>query len=74
MRVTAKTRYKAEEVPATIEPSAALVHIRFDEAQRAITPGQTVVFYDGDLVVGGATLEPSPVGAPTAVASAAGGA
>jgi len=74
LRVTAKTRYKAEEVPATIEPAGNLVHIHFDEPQRAVTPGQTVVFYDGDVVVGGATLEASPAGAPSTPASAVSGA
>jgi len=65
MRVTAKARYKAEEVPATIEPGPSdTVRIVFDAPQRAITPGQTVVFYDGDVVVGGGTLEPAPTAAP----------
>lgn len=62
MRVTAKARYKADEVPATIEPMGDLVRITFDEPQRAVTPGQTVVFYDGDVVVGGGTLERTPAG------------
>src|SRR5205823_1534241 len=57
MRVTVKTRYKAEEVPATLEPLEGGVRIIFDEPQRAITPGQSAVFYDGDVVVGGGTLE-----------------
>jgi tRNA-specific 2-thiouridylase len=56
-RVTAKTRYKAEEVLATIEPDGSIVRVRFDEPQRAITPGQTMVFYDGDVVVGGGTIQ-----------------
>jgi tRNA-uridine 2-sulfurtransferase len=59
-RVMAKARYKAEEVRATIEPEGELVRIRFDEPQRAVTPGQSVVFYDGDVVVGGGTLERNP--------------
>lgn len=57
LRVTAKARYKAPEVPATIEPDGERVRVNFDEPQRAITPGQTIVFYDGDLVVGGGTIE-----------------
>ena len=55
-RVTAKARYKAAEVPATIEPDGERVRVRFDAPQRAITPGQTIVFYDGDVVVGGGTI------------------
>ena len=65
MRVTAKPRYKAEEVPATIEPATeGGVHVRFDSPQRAVTPGQTIVFYDGDTVVGGGTLETDPTRPP----------
>jgi tRNA-uridine 2-sulfurtransferase len=54
MRVTAKIRHRHEPAPAVLEPAAnGEVHVTFDEPQRAITPGQAVVFYDGDLVVGG---------------------
>jgi len=59
LRVTGKVRYKAAEVPATIEPHGDGVRVLFDEPQRAITPGQTIVFYDGDVVVGGGTIEGS---------------
>lgn len=52
--VRTKIRYRHEEAPAVIEPlDDGSVLVRFDEPQRAITPGQAVVFYDGDLVVGG---------------------
>lgn len=57
LRLRAKIRYRMAEQPCTVEqtgPDALLV--RFDTPQRAITPGQAVVFYDGDLVVGGATI------------------
>ncbi|HKD79108.1 MAG TPA: tRNA 2-thiouridine(34) synthase MnmA [Candidatus Angelobacter sp.] len=54
MRVNAKIRHRHEPAPATIENFAnGEVRVTFDEPQRAITPGQAVVFYDGDLVVGG---------------------
>lgn len=57
LRVTAKTRYRQKDVPATIAPAAdGRVHVLFDEPQRAITPGQAVVFYDGDYVVGGGII------------------
>lgn len=57
MRVTAKARYSMKEVGATIEPAAGgMVKVTFDEKQRAITPGQAAVFYDGELVVGGGTI------------------
>lgn len=54
MRVCAKIRHRHEPAPAVIEnaPSGEVL-VTFDEPQRAITPGQAVVFYDGDIVVGG---------------------
>lgn len=57
MRVTAKIRYGAKEAAAVIEPIGSMVKVSFDEPQRAITPGQQVVFYDGDFVVGGGIIE-----------------
>ena len=57
MQVTAKIRYKHKEQPATLYPeSGGTVRVVFREAQRAITPGQAVVFYDGDYVVGGGRI------------------
>lgn len=58
LRVTAKARYRQKDVPATIEPLANdKVRVIFDDPQRAITPGQAVVFYDGAYVVGGGIIE-----------------
>ncbi len=56
LRVQAKIRYKAPLVPAlvTVDGDGAIVHC--DEPQRAVTPGQAVVFYDGDEVIGGGTI------------------
>jgi tRNA-specific 2-thiouridylase len=49
-----KVRYRHEPAPATIYPLVdARARIVFDEPQRAITPGQATIFYDGDEVVGG---------------------
>lgn len=56
VRVTAKARYRQKDVPATIEPAGDKVSVVFDEPQRALTPGQAVVFYDGDYVVGGGII------------------
>ncbi len=57
MRVKARIRYKHEETPATIAPhEPGTVLVIFDTPQRAITPGQSVVFYDGDTVVGGGII------------------
>lgn len=58
MRVSVKTRYKQKEVGAVISlREDGKVLVSFDEPQRAITSGQAVVFYDGDYVVGGGTIE-----------------
>jgi tRNA-specific 2-thiouridylase len=58
MRVTAKIRYSAKEAPATINLIGDdRVRVIFDQPQRAITPGQSVVFYDEDIVVGGGTID-----------------
>lgn len=57
LRVTAKTRYLQREQPAVVEQTNAdELRVVFDEPQRAITPGQAVVLYDGDIVVGGGTI------------------
>ena len=57
MRVTARTRYHQTETPATISPLPdGGVEAVFDTPIRAITPGQAVVFYQDDLVVGGGTI------------------
>ncbi len=54
MRVTVKIRNRHEPAPVVISPAGKdEVLATFDEPQRAITPGQAAVFYDGDLVVGG---------------------
>jgi tRNA-specific 2-thiouridylase len=58
MKVGARIRYKHDESPATISAfENGTVLVRFDHPQRAITPGQSVVFYDGDIVVGGGIIE-----------------
>lgn len=57
MRAAVKSRYRQKEAPATLYPYGdGLVRVVFDEPQRAITPGQAAVFYDGDTVIGGGTI------------------
>ena len=59
VRCKVKTRYRQPEQPATVEQIGEdLLKITFDEPQRAVTPGQAAVLYDGDLVLGGGTIIP----------------
>ena len=56
-QVTAKIRYNHKGAPCVIEKTGAdRVRVEFLEPQRAITPGQAVVFYDGEYVLGGGTI------------------
>lgn len=57
MRVSAKARSRHTEQPATVYPEEnGCARVVFDTPQRAITPGQAVVLYDGDTVVGSGTI------------------
>ena len=56
--ITVKIRYKAHEAPATLHVRQGGALVRFSEPQRAVTPGQAAVFYDGDVLLGGGTIEP----------------
>ena len=57
IRVTARIRYSQTEEPATaVQTGEDRLHVTFDRPQRAVTPGQAVVLYDGDTVVGGGTI------------------
>ncbi len=57
VRAEVKIRYRHEPAPATIHPLPDdRARIVFDEPQRAITPGQATIFYNGDEVVGGAWI------------------
>ena len=57
IRCKAKLRYRQVEQPAVVTPRAdGSVEILFDEPQRAVTPGQAAVLYDGDVVLGGGTV------------------
>ncbi len=51
-----RIRYRGEFVPAGVDVKGARAEVRFERPQRAVTPGQAVVFYDGDRVLGGGTI------------------
>lgn len=58
LRVKARIRYNQPEQPATVtQTDENHFHVHFDSPQRAIAKGQAVVLYDGDIVVGGGTIE-----------------
>ncbi|MBP3872689.1 MAG: hypothetical protein J6E32_03130 [Lachnospiraceae bacterium] len=61
LEVTAKPRYRAKEAAATIRVlEGGKVEVEFHDPQRALTIGQAVVLYVGDIVVGGGTISAVP--------------
>jgi tRNA-specific 2-thiouridylase len=58
-RCTAKTRYRQADQACTVHVFGNVCEVAFDEAQRAVTPGQSVVFYDGDACLGGGVIQKS---------------
>ncbi len=57
MEVEVKTRYSSKVAKAKIIQEDTLIKVTFDEPQRAITPGQSAVFYIGDIVLGGGKIK-----------------
>lgn len=57
IRVSAQIRYRSPAAAAELTPGEShTAHVRFDDPQRAIAPGQSVVFYEGDRLLGGGTI------------------
>ena len=58
-RCLAQIRYRQQAQPCTVDVDTARCRVRFDAPQRAPAPGQAIVFYDGAICLGGATIEAS---------------
>ena len=58
-RCTAKTRYRQADQACTVQVFGNVCEVAFDDAQRAVTPGQSVVFYDGEACLGGGIIQKS---------------
>ncbi|MCN4524497.1 tRNA 2-thiouridine(34) synthase MnmA, partial [Escherichia coli] len=65
MRCTVKTRYRQTDIPCTVKAlDADRIEVIFDEPVAAVTPGQSAVFYNGEVCLGGGIIEqrlPLPV-------------
>lgn len=57
IRCMAKTRYRQPDQACTVTTVNGQLEVMFDEPQRAVTPGQSVVFYQGDTCLGGGVIE-----------------
>ena len=55
--ITAKIRYKSPEVAVNLRLNDGAAEVNFEQPQRAVTPGQSIVFYQGDWVLGGGIIE-----------------
>ena len=56
--ITARIRYRAPEVAVRLHIKNGTAQVQFDQPQRAVAPGQAVVFYQGEAVLGGGIIEP----------------
>ncbi|MCK9479298.1 MAG: tRNA 2-thiouridine(34) synthase MnmA [Firmicutes bacterium] len=57
IKCTAKIRYNAKDSACTVRPVENGVHVIFEQPQKAITPGQSIVFYHNDIVLGGGRID-----------------
>jgi len=61
VEINVKIRYKSSEAAAVLYPSGDGAIVRFTRPQRSVTPGQAAVFYQGDVLLGGGTIEPGVI-------------
>jgi tRNA-specific 2-thiouridylase len=60
LRCQAKIRYRQDDQGCIVTaPADSTLEVRFDAAQKAVAPGQFVVFYDGEQCLGGAVIDES---------------
>ena len=57
MHLTCKFRYRQGDQGVTVTRTGDILNIVFDEKQRAVTPGQSAVLYDGDKCIGGGIVD-----------------
>jgi tRNA-specific 2-thiouridylase len=57
INITAKIRHRSPEVTAKLHLDDGVAEVNFQQPQRAITPGQAIVFYQGDTILGGGIIE-----------------
>ena len=57
LQCVAKTRYRQPDQACTVYPENGGYRVEFTQPQRAITPGQSAVFYQGDTCLGGGIIE-----------------
>ncbi|MGE5242126.1 MAG: aminomethyltransferase beta-barrel domain-containing protein, partial [Bacteroidota bacterium] len=70
-KLRAKTRYRQPDQDCVVEVQGDRLRVVFDQSQRAVTPGQSVVFYDGEECLGGAIIEAAiPAAQPATVHTA----
>lgn len=71
LRCTAKVRYRQADVPCTVTRKGAGYRVRFEQPVRAITPGQYVVCYDGEICLGGGIIEAATISSEQSTAAVA---
>lgn len=57
VNITVKTRYRQADIPCTVTLEHEIARVMFNTPQKAVTPGQSAVFYDGDRCLGGGIIE-----------------